>query len=116
MIRWGLSLVIAVLPAFTFAQSTTTASDGFIMGAGRWTCADVLQVADSGSPIQKGQLAGWVLGFWSAATLTRETSFVDTVQGAGGERIYVATLDECRKAPGSVLLYRLSREMVRNTK
>ena len=86
------------------------------MGAGRWTCAEALEAWQNGTPIVKGQLIGWVLGFWSAATFVREEAFVDKVEAAGGEAITRATLAECQKAPPETLLYRVSRSMVQNTK
>jgi hypothetical protein len=99
----------------TAAETTVTRTDGYIMGAGRWTCADALNIVQNGSPSQKGQLAGWILGFWSSATLSRETGFVNTVERVGGEKVYTATLTECQKAPGSTLLYRVASEMIKNT-
>lgn len=98
------------------AAAPQALADGFMMGAGRWTCGEVSRIQQNGTPAEFGQLAGWILGFWSAATLTRETSFVDTVENAGGKKIYEATLAQCQKAGPDVLLYRVARGMVANTK
>ena len=98
------------------AQTTITRTDGYVMGAGRWTCDDALRVAQSGTPAQTGDLAGWILGFWSASTFQRETSFVDTVEQVGGRQIYIATMEECQKAPGQTLLHVVVRSMIKNTK
>ena len=98
------------------AETTVTRSDGYVMGAGRWTCDDALTIAQSGTPIQKGQLAGWIFGFWSSATFHRESSFVDTVEQVGGKKIYDATFAECAKAPGSTLIHVVVRSMIKNTK
>lgn len=98
------------------AETTMTVTDGYVMGAGRWTCDDALTVAQSGTPIQKGQLAGWIFGFWSSATFNRESTFVDTVEQVGGRKIYDATFAECQKAPGSTLVHVVVRAMIKNTK
>jgi hypothetical protein len=104
---------------FSFAAALVPAdalADGYVMGAGRWPCTEVVRVADQGNSSEIGQLAGWLMGFWTAATFTRETGFIDTVEAAGGRKILDATVAECRKAPGSTLLYKLSRSMIDNTK
>ncbi len=103
------ALALAALPATVSAQ-------GFVMGSGRWSCADAIRVFDSGTPIDKGQLFGWLMGFWTAATFDRETGFIDRVEAAGGEAIANATIEECRKAPADTLLYRVAQSMIRNTK
>ena len=90
-------------------------ADGFMMGSGRWNCGDVLK-AWNGEPIAKGQVAGWILGYWSAATAVRETAFVDTVERVGGTKIVEATLAECQKAGPDVLLYQVTQGMIANTK
>lgn len=100
-----------------FAQPAAAAEgDGYIMGAGRWPCADVIRAVEGGNASQMGQMAGWILGFWSAATLARETGFVNTVGNAGGRAIFEATVAECRKADPDVLLYTVAKSMIANTK
>lgn len=99
-----------------FAQPAAAEGDGFIMGAGRWPCADVIGAVEGDNASRLGQFAGWVLGFWSAATLVRETGFVDTVESAGGQAIFEATVAECRKADPNVLLYTVAKSMIANTK
>lgn len=106
-------LFLAAAVAFV---PTLAVADGFVMGAGRWTCGQALNVSQTGSPIEKGQLIGWLLGFWSAATFEREVGFVDTVEKAGGEAIYNATLQQCAKAPADTVLFRVVRSMIENTK
>lgn len=101
-------MVFVALPA-------VAAADGFIMGAGRWSCGQALQ-AWQGKPIDKGQLAGWILGYWSAATTTRDKGFVDTVERVGGLKIVEATLAECQKAGPDVPLYKVTQGMIVNTK
>jgi hypothetical protein len=99
------------------AASAAPAEDGegFVMGAGQWTCAKVLEVEESGSDIDVGVLVGWVLGYWSAATFEREPAFDDIVEAYGGRAIYDAMLEECRKAPDTQL-YFLTQAMIENTK
>ena len=97
------------------ASITPVLADGFVMGSGRWTCGQAIQ-AWQGKPIDKGQVAGWILGFWSAATFTRETGFVDTVERAGGLKIIEATLAECSKTSPDTPLYRVAQGMIENTK
>lgn len=91
-------------------------ADGYVMGAGRWPCGEVIRVAEGGTDSEVGQLAGWILGFWSAATLVRDTGFVDTVENAGGRAVFDATVSQCRKASPDTLLYILSQSMIDNTK
>lgn len=88
-------------------------ADGYVIGAGRWTCADV--AASTTDTSRYGQMAGWVFGYWSAATFTREPSFVDTVESVGGDAILDATLAECQKAPPETPLYQIVHQMIVNT-
>ena len=107
----------AVLLAGAIAAAAPAAmADGYIMGAGRWTCAEVAKTAQEGKPIEVGQLAGWILGFWSRSTQARETAFIDTVEKVGGKRIYELTIEQCRKAGPDVLLHRVAESMIKNTK
>lgn len=91
-------------------------ADGYIIGAGRWTCEKAIEVLESGTESEKGQLAGWIFGFWSFATGTREAEFVDKVEAAGGIRIADLTIAECRKAPPETMVYQVSGSIIRNTK
>jgi hypothetical protein len=91
-------------------------ADGFVLGSGRWTCAQAIQVFDTGTGIQKGQLVGWLMGYWTGATFTREKTFVDTVESVGGRKIADATIAECRNAKPETLIYRIADSMIRNTK
>ena len=104
--------------AFLLALATTTpaAADQFIMGAGSWPCGEVTRVAQSGSDSEVGQLAGWVLGFWSYATYERDNTFVNTVETVGGRGVFDATVQECAGADAEVLLHVVARSMAENTK
>lgn len=105
-----------ILLAAALAAPLPALADGYVMGAGRWTCADALAVAKSDDASRVGQLAGWIMGFWSAATFQRESSFVDIVENVGAQKIYEATLTECQKAPGDVPIYKVAESMISNTK
>jgi len=91
-------------------------ADGYVMGAGQWTCAEVVRVYDSGTGIEKGQVFGWIMGYWSSATFHRETKFIDTVEKFGGLGISEATVARCRKASPETLLHKLTDDIIRNTK
>jgi len=91
------------------------AGDGYVMGAGLWTCEKSIKVMESGSLSEQGQLAGWILGRWSAATLVRDTAFVDTVEQVGAVKIVNATIDGCRESPQAPV-YAVVETMIRNTK
>ncbi len=91
-------------------------ADGYVLGAGRWTCEDVIRVYEQGTPSEKGELFGWFMGFWSAATFQRETGFVDVVESAGGNKIAEASVVECRRAPADTLLFRVTQSMIENTR
>lgn len=101
-----LALVLAAPPVL---------ADGYVLGAGRWTCAEVVDTFDNGSASRKGQFFGWLMGYWSAATFQRETGFVDIVERAGGEAIAARTLEECLEVPPETMLFRVVDEMIRNT-
>ena len=101
--------------AILLAGPAPALADGFMMGSGQWTCGQAIG-AWNGTPIQKGQLAGWIMGYWSAATTARESAFVDTVEKVGGLKIVEATLAECQKAGSEAMLYRVTQGMIANTK
>ena len=103
-------VVLAILMSPVFANA-----DAYILGSGRWTCGEAVRVFQAGSDLEKGQLAGWILGFWSAATFERDTAFIDTVERAGGIAIANATIERCRGA-GDTPVFRVVQGMIRNTK
>ena len=96
--------------------ATADDDDGFVMGAGQWTCAKALEVEASGTDIENGLLVGWLLGYWSAATFAREEAFVATVKTHGGKAIYDTTMAQCRDADPGVQLYLLTQAIIQNTK
>ena len=108
------ALALAILcPGLAAAPAS---ADGYVLGAGRWTCAEVTEAVDSGNPSRIGQSVGWVFGTWTAATFRRETGFIDTVEQVGGNAIWERTVAECRNAPPETMLYRVVNAMISNTK
>ncbi|MEM1160188.1 MAG: 5'-methylthioadenosine phosphorylase [Pseudomonadota bacterium] len=101
--------------AFTFS-ATAALADSFIMGPGRWTCQQVVAAAEGTDNVQKGQVVGWVLGYWSRSTEGRGDAFVDTVEKVGGRKIFEITVDRCRNSDPETPLFRVARSMVKNTK
>ena len=105
------SLAAAVL---VFSAGAAQA-DGYMMGSGQYNCRQALD-AWNGPAIEKGQLAGWIMGYWSAATTARESTFVDTVERVGARNIVETTLRACQKAGPDVMLYRVTQALIRDTK
>jgi len=105
-----------ILLLLAFSLPAQASADGYVMGAGRWSCKEVIRVYEEGTPSEKGELFGWFMGFWSAATFQRETAFVDIVESAGGNKIADASVVECRRAPADTLLFRVTQSMIENTK
>lgn len=110
-----LAVAFCLLATPLAAESSFSVTDSCIMGAGRWTCAAVIETAQSGDPSRVGQLAGWGLGVWSAAPSERGLGFTNTVEQVGGQGIYRATPDECARPPGSTALCRVVYSMIDNT-
>ena len=107
---------LALAAALAAATALPAKGDGFVMGAGRWSCDTALEAANAGDGMAYEQLVSWLMGFWSHATFTRETGFIDIVEQVGGLRIFELTMTECQRAPGDTLLYVVSRSMIENTK
>ena len=99
-----------------FFMPFQAAADGYVLGPGRWTCDEIVRVYQEGTGTEKAQLAGWILGYWTAATFERETAFIDIVETTGGMKIAEATVVECNKADADTLLYQVTQSMIRNTK
>lgn len=88
---------------------------GFVMGSGQWTCGDVLAVAQRGSELQRGQLFGWILGYWSAVSFAEEDSFAEVMSQAGGQGIANVTISECGRQPANAPLYLVTQGLVANS-
>ena len=103
------------LAALVAMPMTATAQDGFVMGAGRWTCADVIKTVDGEQAGDYFQMVGWILGFWSAETFHQEVAFVDKVENAGARAVFDLTIEACRRAEPDTLLFRISQSIIENT-
>jgi len=99
----------------TLAAPSLATADGFVIGAGRWNCGDVVAADAPDKSAERLQIAGWIFGYWSAATFARETAFIDTVENVGGNAILDATLAECQKAAPETPLFRIVQQMITNT-
>jgi len=104
-----------LLLSLSFLVPTMAQADSYILGAGRWTCQDLLTANETQDMAKVFQAVGWLLGYWSAETNYRENSFVDIVENAGGQAIFIQTLNECKAAPEGTLLYELANSMIGNT-
>ncbi len=106
--------LLAALAAPGIAQAQM--QEAFILGAGRWTCEEVIAANQNQDMARVFQAAGWLMGYWSAETAYRGENFVNIVEQAGGQAIYDQTLAECGKAPEGTLLYQLANSMISNTR
>jgi hypothetical protein len=78
-------------------------ADSYLMGVGQWTCTRMIDTFTDGAPVEKGQAAGWILGFWSAATSYEGDAFTARVQKVGGEQVMQATIRECSNNPEALV-------------
>ncbi len=101
------AVLLAPLPAF---------ADGFIMGAGRWTCAKVVEVADGEHLGDYFQMGGWIFGFWSRETIDQDSAFIDKIENIGGTKIFDFTVDACRNADPEMLLFQLTQKIIDSSK
>ena len=88
-------------------------ADGYVMGAGRWTCEKVITVVDEKQANEFYQLAGWILGFWSRESLGREAAFNDMLEKQGGTTIVDFTVATCRKVAPETLVYQLTQDIIK---
>ena len=103
------------LAAALMAPNFAMAAEGFVLGAGTWTCEDVIAANENQDMAKVFQAAGWLMGYWSSETTYRSNTFKNIVEQAGGQAIYNQTLVECGKAPAGTLLYQLANSMISNT-
>lgn len=96
------------------AQSVETGTP-FYMGVGSWDCAKFVAALQGGSDVDRGQAAGWVLGFWSATTLYEDPAYIERLQGAGGRSIVDLTLQLCSDNPQG-MVGALSNSLLLNSK
>lgn len=78
-------------------------ADSYLMGVGQWTCTRMIDTFTNGAPVEKGQAAGWILGFWSAATAYEAPAFTAQLEEVGGARVVQATIRECRNNPEALV-------------
>ncbi|MBM7069453.1 5'-methylthioadenosine phosphorylase [Actibacterium sp. 188UL27-1] len=90
--------------------------DGYVMGAGRWTCERARTTFETGTEVDQGQLFGWLMGYWSAATQGGTSEFITTVQEAGGKRIAEITLTECAKQHPETSIIAVTEALIDNTR
>ena len=83
---------------------TAQADDYQVFGYGNNTCESVIAAMQSEDPLQRGQVVGWILGFWSAASATRDAEFRKTMAEAGARQALDATLAQCEKNPQAQLV------------
>ncbi|MDQ7081430.1 MAG: hypothetical protein Q9M41_12265 [Paracoccaceae bacterium] len=89
----------AMLGAAFMASPTLASSYVIVMGFGGNSCGEVIKLVENGNKNATGQIAGWILGYWSAATaFVNDQSFTDKVKAAGARKIFSLTLEQCRKA------------------
>ena len=108
------SMALTCLAQGAWAEQGSVIDDSFFMGAGIWTCSEVLEARSAGDVSRNAQAAGWILGAWSMATTQREKGFVDVVEKVGGAGLFELTLKECAKAP-EAQLFRVVYSMIANT-
>ena len=114
--RLSLSALLALtcLTHGAGAQQEAVIEDSFFMGAGVWTCGEVLAAREAKDVSRNAQAAGWILGAWSMATTQREKGFTDIVEKVGGAGLFELTLKQCATAP-ETQLYRVVYSMIANT-
>lgn len=103
------------LAAFALHAASAQA-EGYVLGAGSWSCSEIVEIMETSDPSLVGQVAGWVFGFWSSASFAREPGFTDIIEEVGGETILRKSVEECRKAPPDTPFYSLVNSMIANTK
>ncbi len=110
------TVLYITLSSTAFAQATVGTSDAYHLGVGSWTCERmVAALASKSNDIDRGQAAGWVLGFWSAVSVYEESDFVDKIESVGGTKILEATFNACQKEPAS-LVGVVSKRLVGNSR
>ena len=90
------------------------AAKGFAMGYGGNTCASVIEVVNSGDGEQIGQVAGWILGYWTAISFQSDQVFVDKLKQAGPNKIVEVTLQQCEKADPNTPLVAVTHQTIQS--
>ncbi len=100
----GLILTAPALPA--------QAAKGFPMGYGASSCGEVIEAVKSGDKAQIGQIAGWILGYWSAISFQRDQAFIDKLKQAGAQRVVEITLQQCEQADPATPLVAVTHQTI----
>ncbi len=96
--------------------STSAQADGFILGSGSWTCGQALATVQNGTPLDRGQLIGWIMGFWTAASFEQEDGLAQVLAQSGGQTVANLTINECRQQPANAPIYLVTQGLIENTR
>ncbi|QDC08942.1 hypothetical protein FHY55_06655 [Oceanicola sp. D3] len=100
--------------ALCVATTAPAFAEAFMMGTGRWTCERARAAFVTQNISDQGQVAGWILGYWSHASIGQPTAFLDKMQEVGGGKIVEITLAECQKNPNA-MLFQVTEAIVQNS-
>lgn len=100
--------------ALCVATTAPAFSEAYMMGTGRWTCERARAAFVTQNVTDQGQVAGWILGYWSHASIEKPTPFLDKMQEVGGTKIVEITLAECQKNPNA-MLYQVTEAILQNS-
>ncbi len=108
--------LLATLSTNAFAQTTIGTGDAYYLGVGHWTCERMVSaLASKTTDLERGQAAGWILGFWSAVSVYEESDFIDKIEAVGGTKILEATFNACKNDP-QALVGVVTKKLVENSK
>ncbi|SIN80410.1 HdeA/HdeB family chaperone [Vannielia litorea] len=93
-----------ILAAALCAASTAPAlSEAYMMGTGQWTCERARAAFVTENVTDQGQVAGWILGYWSHASIDAPKALLDKMQEVGPAKIIDITLAQCQASPNARL-------------
>lgn len=105
------TILAAGLAAATAAPAF---AEAYMMGTGRWTCERARAAFVTQTVTDQAQVAGWILGYWSHASIDQPTGFLDKMQEVGGNKIVEITLAECQKNPNA-MLFQVTEAILQNS-
>ncbi|MBY6048129.1 HdeA/HdeB family chaperone [Vannielia litorea] len=100
--------------ALCMATTAPALSEAYMMGTGRWTCERARAAFVTQNVTDQAQVAGWILGYWSHASIDKPTAFLDKMQEVGGTKIVEITLAECQKNPNA-MLFQVTEAILQNS-
>lgn len=100
--------------ALCLATTAPTFAQGYVMGTGRWTCERARAAFVTQNATDQAQVAGWILGYWSHASLGQNEAFIAQMEKAGGVKIVEITLAECQNNPNA-MLYQVADAIFQNS-